>query len=75
MIFLNDTPVNALELASAMRVSRTTVFNWKKQGYRFEFGIRTTPGHCKDWLRERVRTGQAGSVDETRRKSVLLRLK
>ena len=75
MDFTNDTPVNAKELAAALRVSRSTVFNWKSDGYKFEFGIRTTPGHCKDWLRERVRTGQAGSVDETRRKSVLSKLK
>jgi hypothetical protein len=74
MDFTDDTPVNAKELATAMRVGRSTVFNWKTQGYQFEFGIRTTPGHCKDWLRERVRTGQSGSVDETRRKLALSRL-
>lgn len=44
MNFTDDTPVNAKELAATLRVSRSTVFNWKKQGYRFEFGIRTTPG-------------------------------
>lgn len=75
MIFLDDTPVNALELAAAMRVCRATVFNWKKQGYKFEFGFKTTPGHCKNWHRERVRNGQPSSADETLRKSVLSRLR
>ena len=70
----NDTPVNAKELAKAMRVGKTTVFKWKTEGYQFEFGMRTTPGHCKDWLRARVKNGQVSSADKTRRKLALSRL-
>jgi hypothetical protein len=54
--FADDVPVNTNELAKALRVSRFTVHAWKQSGYRFEFGARTTPGHCKDWLRSRAKS-------------------
>jgi hypothetical protein len=49
--FTDDTVVNINDLALAMRVSRWTVGLWRKQGYQFEFGRRTTPGRLKAWLR------------------------
>ena len=52
--YSDDLPVNAKELAEAMRVSRWTVYRWRSEGYRFEFGSRTTAGHLKDWLRSRA---------------------
>jgi hypothetical protein len=53
--FSDDCVVNAQELAAAMRVSRWTVQRWCREGYRFEFGRRTTPGHCNEWLRTRAK--------------------
>jgi hypothetical protein len=50
-LFADDVTVNALELSRNMRVSQWTVYSWKAQGYRFEFGKRTTTGHLKSWLR------------------------
>ena len=50
----DESVVNVSDLAQAMRVGRWTVQKWRREGYQFEFGIRTTPGHCKDWLRSRV---------------------
>ena len=52
--FADDVPINAKELAQAMRVSRWTVYRWKADGYRFEFGNRTTAGHLKAWLRSQA---------------------
>ncbi len=34
--FADDVPVNANELAKAMRVSRWTVYRWQDLGYKFE---------------------------------------
>jgi hypothetical protein len=51
--FADNVSVNTSELAQALRVSRFTVHAWKRAGYQFELGTRTTPGHCKDWLRSR----------------------
>jgi hypothetical protein len=48
--FADDVVVNTNELALALRVSRFTILNYKKRGYRFQFGNRTTPGHAKAWL-------------------------
>ena len=53
--FADETVVNALELSRALRVSRWTLDRWRKDGYEFEFGSRSTPGHLKAWLRERPR--------------------
>jgi hypothetical protein len=47
--YLDDTLVRAKELAKAMLVSPSTVYNWKVAGYIFQFGQLTTPGHCKAW--------------------------
>ena len=52
--FSDDVPINAKELAQAMRVSRWTVYRWKEKGYRFEFGNRTTAGHLKTSLRSQA---------------------
>lgn len=52
--FDDDVVVNAKELAQALRVSRWTVSRWREEGYEFEFGNRSTPGHLKAWLRERA---------------------
>jgi hypothetical protein len=57
----DDSPVNHTELARVMRVSRGTVYNWEKQGYQMEFGSRTTPGHCKEWLRTNARRDPASA--------------
>jgi hypothetical protein len=51
---LDDVPVSMSHLAKAMGVSRWTVTRWKEDGYVFEFGRLTTPGHLKTWLRERA---------------------
>jgi|GraSoi_2013_60cm_1033757.scaffolds.fasta_scaffold02305_7 hypothetical protein len=52
--FADDVVVNAKELAHALRVSRWTLARWREEGYQFEFGNRSTPGHLKAWLRERA---------------------
>jgi hypothetical protein len=49
--FADDVVVNTKELSQNMRVSEWTAYRWKTQGYRFEFGKRTTTGHLKNWLR------------------------
>jgi hypothetical protein len=51
---LDDIPVTTLQLAKAMSVSRWTVNRWKEDGYTFEFGRLTTPGHLKAWLRKQA---------------------
>jgi hypothetical protein len=56
--FADDVVVNSKELAEAMRVSRWTLARWREQGYVFEFGTRSAPGHCKAWLRERAKQGK-----------------
>jgi hypothetical protein len=56
--FADDVVVNAKELAQALRVSRWTVTRWREEGYQFEFGDRSTPGHLKAWLRERTAQGK-----------------
>jgi hypothetical protein len=56
--FADDVVVNAKELAHALRVSRWTVARWREEGYQFEFGNRSTPGHLKAWLRERAGRGE-----------------
>ena len=53
--FADDTVVNALELSQALRMSRWTLDRLRKDGYEFEFGTRSTPGHLKAWLRENPR--------------------
>jgi hypothetical protein len=52
--FAEDAPVNTKDLAKAMGISRWTIGRYKKQGYQFEMGRLTTPGHFKAWLRERA---------------------
>lgn len=69
--FADDTPVGTEELARTMRVSRNTVWKWKCDGYRFEFGRMTTAGHCKQWLRSRALEDEPTSVDASRRKLAL----
>jgi hypothetical protein len=56
--FAHDVPVHINELALAMRVSRWTVYRWKENGYRCEFGRRTPIGHLKAWLREQATSGR-----------------
>lgn len=55
--FADDVVVNALELSQNMRVSRWTVYRWRGQGYKFEFGNLTTTGHLKAWLRSQMGQG------------------
>jgi hypothetical protein len=50
--FADDVPVTIVELALAMRSSRWTIRRWQEQGYEFQFGRLTTPGHLKKWLEE-----------------------
>jgi hypothetical protein len=52
--FADDVVVNSTELAQAVRVSRWTLARGREEGYFFEFGSRSTPGHLKAWLRERA---------------------
>jgi hypothetical protein len=49
--FGDDVVVSLSELAEAMRTSRWTVRRMEK-GYKFQYGKRTTPGHCRKWLEE-----------------------
>ena len=35
-----------------MRISTGTMAEYRKAGYRMEFGIRTTAGHFKAWLQD-----------------------
>jgi hypothetical protein len=63
---LTDTSVvNVGELAALMRVSRWTISNWRKSGYVFEFGNRTTAAHCKQWLRTRTHSALAVNANLT----------
>jgi hypothetical protein len=55
--FADDVVVNGAELAQAVRASRWTLARWREEGYVFEFGTRSTPGHLKAWLRERAAKG------------------
>jgi hypothetical protein len=61
-LFADDVCVNALELSQNMRVSRWTLYRWRAEGYKFEFGSRTTTGHLKAWLRAQAEAG--GPPDE-----------
>jgi hypothetical protein len=70
--FADDVVVNAKELAHALRVSRWTVARWREEGYQFEFGNRSTPGHLKAWLRERAGRGET-KVNELANKLASLR--
>jgi hypothetical protein len=72
----DDSPVNNTELAQLMRCSRATIFSYKKQGYKFEFGNRTTAGHLKAWLRERAaKKERPVSEAVARRRAVLARMR
>ena len=74
--FADDCVVNINDLAQAMRVSRWTVGLWRKQGYQFEFGRRTTPGHLKAWLRARAASQVAlPSTEAHRLESTFSRLR
>jgi hypothetical protein len=73
--FADDVPVTALEVAGAMRVSRWTVSRWRKLGYQFEFGRRTTLGHLKAWLRDQAKTPNLSSEDNARLEAALGRLR
>jgi hypothetical protein len=46
----DDVPCTQTELASALRTKPYSIRKWIKLGYEFQFGTRTTPGHCKRWL-------------------------
>jgi hypothetical protein len=72
----DNSPVNTGELARFMRCCRETINRHKRQGYRFEFGNRTTPGHYKAWLRERAATTVSPASNTlARRRAVLARLR
>jgi hypothetical protein len=45
--FADDILVTLQELPKTMLVSRGTVRNWRLEGYVFQFGEMTTPGHCR----------------------------
>ena len=65
---LNDnSPVNTTELAGMMRCCRATINTHKREGYRFEFGNRTTAGHYEAWLRDRAATRQRPVSDTVAR--------
>ncbi len=70
--FADDVVVSAKELAQALRVSRWTVARWREEGYQFEFGNRSTPGHLKAWLREQASQGKT-KVNELATKLAQLR--
>ena len=50
--FADDVVVSMSELAIALRTSRWTIRRWMEMedGYQFQFGKFTTPGHAKQWL-------------------------
>ena len=48
----DDTPLKLYGLATYMRISTGTMAEYRKAGYRMEFGIRTTAGHFKAWLQD-----------------------
>jgi hypothetical protein len=48
-----DQPLNTNQIAAAMGVHRSTVSQWKREGYVFDLGRKTTLRHCKEWLRNR----------------------
>lgn len=43
--------VGVCDLARILSVSRWTVNRWKRQGYIFSHGRRTSVEHCKTWLK------------------------
>jgi len=73
--YSDDVPLTLVELAKAMRRSRWTIYRWKTEGYRFEFGRLTTLGQLKNWLRQQA-LKKSGTDEETERQdAVLARLK
>lgn len=48
----DDSPINLTQLAKAMNMGVSTIYKFRSLGYQMEFGIRTTPGHFKKWIRE-----------------------
>ena len=73
-LFADDVCVNLKELAATMRVSRWSIHRWKEQGYRFEFGNRTTAGHLKTWLRIQAES-EGSDIEQDRLVSELNRLR
>ena len=60
MITDTDT-LNLTEAARAMKVSRSTIYNWIGLGYEPEYGRRTTLAHLKNWLRQIYRPVSAAN--------------
>ena len=52
--FEDNVVVNSNELAESMRCSRYTILRWKKEGYKFLYGNRTTTAHFKEWLKSKA---------------------
>jgi hypothetical protein len=73
--YADDVPLTLVELAKAMRRSRWTIYRWKTEGYRFEFGRLTTLGHLKNWLRQQALKKSGTDKDTEVQDAVLARLK
>ena len=48
----DQATVNKTNLARAMGVSRSTIYQWLNAGYEPEYGKFTTVGHLRQWLRD-----------------------
>jgi hypothetical protein len=73
--YADAVPLTLVELAKAMRRSRWTIYRWKIEGYRFEFGRLTTLGHLKNWLRQQALKKSGTEKEAERQNAVLARLK
>jgi hypothetical protein len=76
--FEDDVVVSLSELAEAMRTSRWTVRRWMEKGYKFQYGNRTTPGHCRKWLEEHandLKRKELSNEDVERQRILLARLR
>lgn len=61
-----NQPLNVTELATALGVHRSTIYEWKKLG--LPLGLRTTVEQCRKWLEEiRPTAAQEAEVEERRR--------
>jgi hypothetical protein len=72
----DDTLVDGVNLARTMRVCRSTIYNWKRDGYTFLYGHWTTAGDAKAWLAERAKKRRAAvSANEARLREELANLR
>jgi predicted DNA-binding transcriptional regulator AlpA len=65
MVADNDT-LNITNLARAMGVSRSTIYQYIANGYEPEYGKLTTLGHLRQWLRDVYRPRLAAEREAKR---------